>query len=1146
TLNVFQLPIGYVTGTALSGGDLQPLSGWNVELWQIDPTGRKDAQGNPITYIWKATTARDGSFSFPGISVGEFRIVVEKSAGGKSLGSSTVKSRLTQDGEVVDIPVVVNLVEEPKGNISGIVYNPDGTLGADTKVCIKTCNPDETLGITTTDEQGIFSFMDMPLGRYRLIAESQTTHDTSQAVVDVSYEGETATITMTLAGLGTITGYVERSDGTTASGAEIRLSSSPPACEITIDKPYCVVYADSDGIFRFNSVPAGRFTIDAIDPVTTYKGSMSDTLDPGETKDIRIVLQATGSVTGRVLFSDGRPAGEVTIVLNHREEYLTLYKVSRTDGTFSFPAVPAGQVDVSFEDPAGIGVAEKTLTVLGDEDIGDVILDDTRPEVASVEPIAGARDVPLDKVIRITFSEPVLPGTVNQDTVRIIRDDGTVVQGIIEVSSGDTLITFIPLEPWRDETRYTIRLNANPPFDEMDIDHSGYIDRNEAGNNYGVLVRFDEYDTDGSGYLSRNEYLAGIQDGYGHVMEREFTSSFTTVDITPPSVVSIDPAPGTGGVSVEGVIRISYSEPIDPQAFTGPAITVTANGTPVEGRLDMIHGNTGAVFTPLYPLSEDTTYHVTILPATDLSGNVQTEGLSYDFTTTDRTPPEITGLILSGNGTVIEGGTASVTADTGTEFDISFVDFYINGSLAYTDRQPPFEMLFTSEGLGAAGDTINVSAVATDTSGNRGSSIEGTFTIVEDSAPVVSILSPATGLEADTGSRVEVRVRAEDDLGVTEITYQAIGGEYPAFGSAVTDPVSTPVESDFAFYVPIDASPGSVITVKASALDTKGQEGRAVPVDVIVKDATPPSVSITGLTTGEKVKPGDEVTAVVTAGDNGRISGVTFDVTGAAVYHESRDITPAQGSLVTSFTFTISPSVRPGDTITLKATVRDEAGLETTSSGVIISVADTIPPVVDLRTETGSIYVSPGEVVNIIAAATDEIGVTEVSLKASGAFNFSDTKQVSPPLGSAEVVFTITIPPTIGDGDIINLEALARDIAGNISDPATLTLTGKSLPGVTMPASIIMPAGDTEDVTLTLSTQAPQGGLRIDLESEDPSIAYVTPSIVIQEGETSAAFTVSALTGGTTIINAYIEGTKAGSMTVTVRGGVITGTVYNP
>jgi 5-hydroxyisourate hydrolase-like protein (transthyretin family) len=200
---------------------------------------------------------------------------------------------------------------------------------------------------------------------------------------------------------------------------------------------------------------------------------------------------------------------------------------------------------------------------------------------------------------------------------------------------------------------------------------------------------------------------------------------------------------------------------------------------------------------------------------------------------------------------------------------------------------------------------------------------------------------------------------------------------------------------------------------------------------------------------------------------------------------------------------------------------------------------------VSIRTANNSAYVSPGEQVTIIATVSDEVGVTSVHLDATGAFTFSDSRQVSPPLGSGEVEFSMTMPAEIADGQVINVQATARDISGNTSDPATLVLTGRTLSSLTLPSSMVIEAGEDREVTLTLSSPAPRGGLYIDFASDAPSVAVITPSVLVAEGETSAAVTLSGLTGGNARIMASIQGTNVAAMTVTVRGGIVTGTVYD-
>ena len=122
--------------------------------------------------------------------------------------------------------------------------------------------------------------------------------------------------------------------------------------------------------------------------------------------------------------------------------------------------------------------------------------------------------------------------------------------------------------------------------------------------------------------------------------------------------------------------------------------------------------------------------------------------MTYDFSTTDSTPPVAQDLILSDGGTVIQGGIGTASADVGSAFDVSFADFYINGELVFTDRQAPFEMDFEAlAAYGSAGDTINISVVLTDTSGNRGEAVESVFTIIADTPPDITISSVSTGTD---------------------------------------------------------------------------------------------------------------------------------------------------------------------------------------------------------------------------------------------------------------------------------------------------------------------------------------------------------------------------------------------------------------
>lgn len=152
---------------------------------------------------------------------------------------------------------------------------------------------------------------------------------------------------------------------------------------------------------------------------------------------------------------------------------------------------------------------------------------------------------------------------------------------------------------------------------------------------------------------------------------------------------------------------------------------------------------------------------------------------------------------------------------------------------------------------------------------------------------------------------------------------------------------------------------------------------------------------------------------------------------------------------------------------------------------------------------------------------------------------------MTPPSGSASRTFDLLIPANLAEGSQMQLTATAVDLAGNVSTPATLTLTTVHTAGVTLPSSQIVRAGESVDVQVELPNPAPAGGVRVDFTTDDAQIATATPSVQFAEGQTTAAVTISGIAGGNTTVRALIQGVLRATMTVTVSGGIVRGTVYD-
>ena len=662
-IDVVEAAIGMVRGQVLQEATLDPLKGWTVMLSQQSPSGLSLPS-------LQTTSGVDGAYSFPGASRGTFTLWAS-GAGVKAQG--TAHGAVEREGQVVEVPVLVRILRALTGGISGQVVSASGAPVGN--VALEFCLPNRcadagNLQITSAAD-GTFVVSDISLGRFSVTARSQTTGDSGSAVGEIAFDGEVATITVVMSGLARITGQVVRGDNSPAANVQISLKAYPTSgCAGD-----CSQFTDGSGNFTFINIPGQTFTVTASDPATGLKGVAGGSLNPGEQKTVRIVLEPTSTMSGRVLTSSGSPANgaiaELIVDPNAGTSERRLYRETGLDGTFNFPAVPLKQYVLKLKDPVGSGIASREGTLVGPLNLGDIVLDEAPPQVASIAPGAGSRGAALDVKVTVTFTEPILQGTINPDNVKLLGPNGPLLW-TSEVTTNDTVVVIDPIADLKDETTYTLQIN-------------------------------------------------NVKDRVQKPMPAAYVASFTTRDVTRPTIVEASPAASTSGVTVYAPVRIKFSEAIDTTKFAGAPIVVTGPNGALAGGIAYLFGNTVVVFTPNLPLVEDTTYQVTVRKATDLAGLQQPADFVYSFRTTTRVRPTLEKLEALNDGKVIEGGVGRVKATPSATSDVLFVDFYVNGTLAGTDRIAPFEFAFQANPqLGGPGAIVTVMALPTDTSGNRG------------------------------------------------------------------------------------------------------------------------------------------------------------------------------------------------------------------------------------------------------------------------------------------------------------------------------------------------------------------------------------------------------------------------------------------
>lgn len=217
--------------------------------------------------------------------------------------------------------------------------------------------------------------------------------------------------------------------------------------------------------------------------------------------------------------------------------------------------------------------------------------DVTKPAVSSVDPAANAVSVPVNALIKVTFSEPMDPATISNATFTF-KQGSTVVPGTV-TSSGSTA-TFSP----------TSALLANSAYSATVTMGVKDISGNTLGSNYSWTFT---------------------------------TAAITPVDVTKPVVSSVNPAANAVSIPVNAKPQVTFSEPVDPSSISNTTITLKQGSTLVAGTVT-VSGST-ATFSPTSALSANTAYSATVTTGVkDISGNTLGSNYSWTFKTAASAP----------------------------------------------------------------------------------------------------------------------------------------------------------------------------------------------------------------------------------------------------------------------------------------------------------------------------------------------------------------------------------------------------------------------------------------------------------------------------------------------------------------------------
>ncbi len=217
------------------------------------------------------------------------------------------------------------------------------------------------------------------------------------------------------------------------------------------------------------------------------------------------------------------------------------------------------------------------------------------PRAVAMDPDSGSTSVGVLDTLRITFDEPLAPGSVSAASLRVELAGGGVVAGGAWLEENDTVAAWAPEDSLAFSTEY-------------------------------VLVA-DTLLTDVAGN--------GLDQDPGTPGRQPFAGPFRTrIENIPPRVRASEPAGGATGIGVGAVVTLEFSEPMA-AGSVADAFALRTGGSEVVGDGALDPGGTIWTFAPADSLERSALYEVFVdTTAVDLVGN----GLDQDPAQAHRQP----------------------------------------------------------------------------------------------------------------------------------------------------------------------------------------------------------------------------------------------------------------------------------------------------------------------------------------------------------------------------------------------------------------------------------------------------------------------------------------------------------------------------
>jgi hypothetical protein len=488
--------------------------------------------------------------------------------------------------------------------------------------------------------------------------------------------------------------------------------------------------------------------------------------------------------------------------------------------------------------------------------------------------------------------------------------------------------------------------------------------------------------------------------------------------------------------------------------------------------------------------------------ARDAAGNTATDAITVTVTSTANAAPTLAPV-------------ANQTSTFGQPVSLQLVGSDPEGApLTYSaSGLPPGLSLNATTGL-ITGTPAVVGAdymTATVSDGSLTASRTFLWTFVaataDTTAPTVTITGPTSAAtHATTSLTITLAGAASDNAGVTQVSWvNDRGGSGTATGT-----------TNWSAGVALQAG-SNVLTV--TARDAANNTATDVVTVTLTVNAAPTLAAVANQTSNV-----GQALALQLAGSDPEGTPLTYSATGL----------PA-GLAINSTTGLISGTPATAGTFTVNATVSDGSLTSSRSfTWTIVAAADTTAPTVTITGPTSAAtYTASASTITLAGAASDNVGVTQVSWVNSRGGSGTATGTTNWSVGSVTL-----------QGGVNVLTITARDAAGNTAtDVITVTSTVNGAPTLApvanqtstfgQPVSLQLVGSDPEGAPLTYSASGLPPGLSLNATT---GVITGTPAVVGSDYMT-ARVSDGSLTASRTFLWTFVAATAdTTAPTVTITG----------